>query len=182
MVKVAIQATNPSDSSIRTWGLAVDNPPEGNWTKNNMIYQAQKQSGDLWQFDLPLTDGKHTLYFIVSQPPSMPEKYSGEILLDNTSFGFSDVDDDTISPMDINVSGGKVTRATGSSYETKPKDIGDGRWSTVSRGLGKVKTRLTSIDKNTWIKIIGTGVAITASVVVTVLAWRWRRSKKGFRR
>jgi hypothetical protein len=97
MVKAAITARNPSDSQTRFWGLGIDRVPRGNWIKDDAIIKSSRHQGDPWVFDLPIPDGKHTLYFIVSQTDLSIPGYNGEALFDKAGFTIQGVDNDTIN-------------------------------------------------------------------------------------
>jgi hypothetical protein len=185
MVKVAITATDPKDSSNRIWGLAIDSPPEGNWTKNAMIYQAVKQSGQLWNFDLPLSDGKHTLYFIVSAPNGKA-LYDGEALFDEAGFTFDNVDNDSIAPFNINVVKGKASKATGFGTITSPLENPgtksfDGVGRFLKSGASKLKG-LSTMNRDTAVKVGGAVAAVVVLVIISILGLKWAKKKNGFGR
>lgn len=188
MVQVAITARNPLDSAIRIWGVGIDKVPTGNWTKDESVVKATKRSGELWNSNLQLADGKHKLYFIISQTVLSNGTYQGEALFDTAGFNFQGVDNDSLAIFDVTVKGGKASRTSGTSATTKPTDVQTeptktGFTSKASAQLAGIKNKLYSVklwNRMDWVKAIVVTVAIVGAGFG--IYWIVKRMKNGKRR
>lgn len=181
MVNAAITARNEADNSIRQWGIGIDTIPTGNWLKDESVIKSTKRSGDLWNVDIPLSNGKHTLYFIISQPNSLDlGTYTGEALFDIAGFNFVGVDNDSVAAFAVEVSDGKAKRASGTPATTDPTDLEDG--GRLSRILNFLKNPLAKIewDRKTWLKAglvtgVSVGAVVSAAYILPKVRNRGRR-------
>jgi hypothetical protein len=170
MASAMINARNPLDSGLRIWGLGIDKIPSGNWLKDESIIKSDRHQGDQWDFDVALSNGKHTLYFIVSVTDPTKGAYSGEALFGKAGFTFAGVDNDSVAQMDVVVKGDSVTRADGKDSKTTDIDTTDS--SSKFNGFKKFGTKIASIkdlSRDTWIKIAAIGGAIGGGVIVAYL-------------
>lgn len=115
---VTIKATDPLDSYLRNWALFIDTPPVGNWGKQQGLISTQKKSGSTWSQSVPISDGKHKVYFIVSLTDATLGTYSGTAIFDNAVFSFAGVDNDSVAVFDIDVKNGKASRVGGVNSTT----------------------------------------------------------------
>jgi hypothetical protein len=104
---------NPEDGFSRSWGLGIDTIPTGNWLKDPaIIKQNGMKSGETWKFNFTLVDGKHTIYFIISQTPGLLGSYQGTAMFgDKAEFSFLGVNNDSVAAFEINVTGGTFVRS-----------------------------------------------------------------------
>lgn len=163
MVEAIINAQNPRDNALRFWGIGIDEIPRGNWVKDESVIHSTKSSGESWVSNVPLADGKHVLYFVVSQPNGPLGGYSGEIALGSTSFEFDSVDTDTVFAFEVDVKDGKVKTSTkGSNLETEEGGNGsNSRWNIFSQAGKKfsgMKTWMQQNQRKTIIIFAGIGL------------------------
>lgn len=120
MVEAIIDARNPRDNALRYWGISVDQIPRGNWVKDKAVISAAKDQNKPWIVDVPVSDGKHIIYFVVSQPNGELGGYDGQIAFGGESYNFEDVDTDTVFGFEVDVKNGKVkSEGKGSTIETE---------------------------------------------------------------
>lgn len=169
MVKALITARNPNDSMIRVWGLGIDKLPVGNWLKDPSIVKVNKRSGELWETDLPLSDGKHVLYFIISQTDPPLGGYTGEALFDGPApkdgagFNFNNIDNDTIAEFPVTIKSGKATRdGSATSTTQEVPENRPGVTTKVRNVLSGIKTKVTDANKKQ-LAMYG-GIAIAAGI------------------
>ena len=182
MVQAAITARNPGDGTARVWGLSVDKIPSGNWLKDPTIVKSSKKTGELWNLNLQIPDGMHKLYFIVSLTPNTNGTYAGEAIFDQAGFNFQGVDNDSLVSFDVNVKGGKATRATGVPATTKASDVptSPGFIAPIKSRIMNLGDKLKTSKYATW---RNAGIA-TAVVIVAPIAFFYYRKmmRKGRRR
>jgi hypothetical protein len=183
MVKAQIIANNPEDSAIRTWGLSVDKIPRGNWRKDESVIQAERNEGDLWEFDFLPADGDHVLYFVVSQPSNMGGGYDGVATFDTAGFNFKGADNDTIMEFPVTVKNGKATRNSPKS-QASTQDVPENKAGVNSARLAKLKAFGSKVKG---IKDWTRKQQATAAGIVTVIglgigfaAWFFGKKKKRF--
>lgn len=181
MVQAQITARNPLDNGLRSWGLSIDQPPTGNWLKDESVIKSQQLSNSLWSRALAIPDGRHTLYFIVSTSQVENGTYSGEALFDTAGFSFEGVDNDSVAAFDINVKMGKATRASASS-RIGPTDLPtEGVVKAKFRGLIQSIKDMRHWNKQQTMKAIASLIAVGVVVVVVYIVVK-RMKLNGFRR
>jgi len=179
MVQVAITARNPADGNTRVWGLSIDEIPSGNWLKNSAIVKTDKKTGELWTTNLQIPDGRHKIYFIISQTPGLGT-YSGEALFDQAGFNFSGVDNDSLVAFDVLVKSGKAVRSTGVPATTGADDIDKPKFYTpIKARLNEVGDKVRGI---TWSWKHGVGIAVIIGGTLGGLYLYKKMSKNGRRR
>jgi hypothetical protein len=178
---------NPEDNFSRTWGLGIDNVPTDNWLKDpSIIKQSGIKSGEKWEFNFQLTDGKHVVYFIISQTPGALGSYAGEAIFgDKARFTFVGVDNDSVAAFEVNVRGGNFTK-TGKSNQAPVTDIPTkgtfipnlkGRFSFL-RGIPlllKNRTFPGTSHVNAWNVLIGTIIVASGAGIVIGVKRRMKR-------
>lgn len=185
MVLTAITAVNPEDTFSRTWGLGIDVIPTGNWLKDpSIIKQPAMKSGETWKFDFNLVDGKHTVYFIISQTPGALGTYQGEANFgDKARFTFVGVDNDSVAAFEMNVAGKKFFKvSSGSSDPVQdiPTTSGQfipnikGKFSFL-RGIPLALKGKGSGQWNAWNAVIVTVVGVGGIVAALGLRKRMKR-------
>jgi len=102
-VTVTITAKNSSDPYLRYWSVYFDRPPGAYPFTDGDIVQTLTSGGTLTG-SKDLSVGSHTLYFIISNPPSLGT-YSGTIQIDGQSFQFSNVSDANATSAQFTVGG-----------------------------------------------------------------------------
>lgn len=183
MVKAQIHARNPQDNVLRIWGLGIDKIPTGNWLKDPAVLKSNRHQGDMWEFDLNVPEGKHVLYFIVSQTNPDKGGYEGEALFGQAGFSFKGIDNDTIAEFPVMMKGSKLTRDSAVS-QAKSTDIettstsssGFHPWQTIKGTVTKVKTSVTAEPK----KYIVIGGVIVAVPLIGFAAWKMYKKKRRF--
>jgi hypothetical protein len=179
MVKASITARNQADSSIRFWGLGVDKIPRGNWAKDEGIIKSSRHQGDPWIFDVPIPDGDHILYFVVSQTDNSIPGYSGEALFDEAGYNFTGVDNDTIAEFPVIVKNGLAKRK-GASSQSKLDDIPENTQSGFKSKLSRITSGVKKIkdwDRAMWVKTgVASGIVIGGGLATYVT---YKRMKKG---
>lgn len=181
MVSASITARDQLDNGLRIWGLAIDTPPTGNWLKDASVIKASKNSGDLWSTVLAIPDGRHTLYLIISTTQASNGTYSGEALFDTAGFSFEGVDNDSVAAFDVNVKGGKATRASSSS-RIGPTDVNtESPYRRKLLGLYQSIKDMRHWNKSQTAKFVGSLVAVGTILVVGYIVYK-RMRMNGFRR
>jgi hypothetical protein len=174
-----INARNPLDGNLRIWGLGIDKIPSGNWLKDGSIIKSERHQGDRWDFDVALSEGKHTLYFIVSVTDPTKGAYNGEALFGNAGFTFAGVDNDSVAQMEVVVKGDSVKRADG--RDSKTTDIETTGSSSKFGGLMRLGTKIAGIkdlSKDAWIKIATASGVIGGGAVVTYLVLNRKKRRR----
>lgn len=175
-MKASIVARSPGDNSLRTWGISIDKVPTGNWRRDDSIIKSERHSGDEWVLDIPVPDGDHKLYYIVSDTSRESGGYAGEVLLDTAGFNFTGIDNDTISEWPIKVKNGVATRGQPSSQATSEDiETTSNRFGSL-RELGNRIKNMTRQQKQKTVTYGGIAVAIpVAAYVIYKVAKKSRR-------
>jgi len=182
MPMAQINARNNLDTSLRYWGIGIDKIPTGNWLKDADIVKAQRYQGDLWQPELNMSDGKHVLYFIVSQTDPSRGGYDGDAVIGEAGFNFKGIDNDTAARMPVIVAGGKIKRDSSSSH-AEGKDIPENAFSGGFAGAGgRLKASLSSLRNMTAETrnriAIGAGITVVGGIIVAICYKTWKKRKR----
>lgn len=170
MVEAVVEARNANDNSLRYWGLSVDKLPSGNWVKDKSMVVAARKQTEPWLVNLDIADGKHTVFFVISQTSPEIGGYDGEIALGGASFTFDGVDNDTINGFDIEVKNGKVMSTSKTGRDIETNEDGSHSWTEPFRKIGGAFQKIPE-----WVKekqeiaalvALGVGVAGATSYVL----------------
>lgn len=173
-----ITARSPGDNSLRTWGVSIDTKPSGNWRKDDSVITSERHSGDLWNVDLPIADGKHTVYFIVSDTDPQSGGYDGSGILDQAAFNFKGIDNDTISAWPIVVKDG-VAKSGQPSTQATSQDIETEGGTDRFQAIRKLGNRLRNLTKEQKDKIaIGGGIATAVTISGIVIYKAVKKSRR----
>lgn len=161
MVNVTVQAVDPTDQYLRYWGILVDQVPGQGWDIPGPNVETHRTTNTMTKV-LQLPDGKHTIYFVVSNPTGVQSigTYSGTINIDGISQQFSGVDVAHPFAIDVNVSNNVATK-TGSSTQS------GGAQGQLSNMTAKAKA-FWAAHKNKI--IVGVAVAVPTGIGIAVVA------------
>lgn len=183
MPSVVFTARNPLDTTLRYWGIGIDKLPVGNWLKDPDIIKSQRYQGDVWSPEIGLSDGKHVLYFIVSQTDPLRGGYEGEAAFPSsgTGFNFRGIDNDTVATLPVIVKGGNIKRDQNAS-QAVDKDIPENAFSGFSKG-GQVLGSLAARMKDAWAnkkKEIGIVAIVIVVAVGAICIFKRLKGKSRF--
>lgn len=147
-----VKASDPTDSFKRDWLIIADQVPIApDWTKN--ADTEIHGSGDVMSRDLTLTDGKHKVYFVVSQSGGVTYgKYSGDIQFDTKSAHFDGVDEYSPVGFNLDVKDNAVVSESSTAAASSTTD------------------KATAFVKKYWKQIAGGAAGL--SIIGGLVAWK----------